>query len=62
MVLIAVAHQAQEFSANLTGPDIIVAEIVDNLPPSPRLWRDKPSRRLLANAFGVAQVEIHGCE
>jgi hypothetical protein len=27
----------------------------EDLPPSPRLWRDKPSRRLLANTFGVAQ-------
>jgi hypothetical protein len=29
---------------NFPHPDIIAAEIDEDLPPSPRLWRDKPSR------------------
>ena len=39
-----VKDESLEDSANLADPDIIAAEIVEDLPPSPRLWRDKPSR------------------
>jgi hypothetical protein len=40
--------------------DIIAAEIVEDLPPSPKLWPDKPSRPSPIDSFASRSLTLSG--
>jgi hypothetical protein len=49
-------HESTEDSVNLNQRSAVT--LSEDLPPSPRLWRDKPSRRLLAEIVEDLQAVL----